>query len=200
MKKVKDYYFKKAKKEGFAARSVYKLKEAQEKFHFIKKEEKVLDLGAYPGSWTRYASQVVGPKGLVIAVDINPLDKSSMGGAENIIAITEDVFQLNMDRLKEISPFFHVVLSDMAPKTTGNKMVDQARSIALAERALEIALQVLVPEGSFFCKVFQGSDFPSFLKTVKDSFKEVRIIKPKSSRAESVEIFLLGRERKASLE
>jgi 23S rRNA (uridine2552-2'-O)-methyltransferase len=95
-----------------------------------------------------------------------------------------------MDRLREISPFFHVVLSDMAPKTTGNRMVDQARSIALAERALEIALKCLAPEGSFFCKVFQGSDFPSFLTQVKDSFKEVRIIKPKSSRSESVEIFL----------
>jgi 23S rRNA (uridine2552-2'-O)-methyltransferase len=187
VKKVQDHYFKKAKKQGFPARSVYKLKEAQEKYGFLKPGQRVMDLGAFPGSWSKYTSRVTGSKGLVVAVDIQQLDII----ADNICILQKNVYDLNFSSLKEISPYFDVVLSDMAPKTTGRKDVDHFRSIALAERALVLAEDLLKPGGTLFCKVFQGEDFPLFRGKCGKSFKSVRMIKPKSSRSESVETFLL---------
>jgi 23S rRNA (uridine2552-2'-O)-methyltransferase len=193
VKKVRDHYFKEAKKQGFPARSVYKLEEAQKKYRFLKPSQIILDLGAYPGSWSKYAAGVTGPGGLVVAVDIQKLGVI----ADNVCILQRDVYDLKLSELREISPYFAVVLSDMAPKTSGRKDVDHFRSVALAERALVLARELLKPEGTFFCKVFQGEDFPSFRDDCKEDFRSVRIIKPKSSRPESVEMFLLctGRKR-----
>ena len=190
MKKVRDHYFKKAKEQGFPARSVYKLEEAQKKYGFLMPGQTVLDLGAYPGSWSKYAAGVAGPKGLVVAVDIQ---KSGVM-ADNICLLQGDVYDLKASKLREISPYYDVVLSDMAPKTTGRKDVDHFRSVALAERALILAKELLKPGGTFFCKVFQGEDIPSFRDNCRESFRSVRVVKPKSSRPESVELFLLCRD------
>ncbi|NIA08994.1 MAG: 50S rRNA methyltransferase [Nitrospiraceae bacterium] len=187
MRKTQDYYFKKAKKEGFPARSVYKLEEAQKKYRFLGPGQTVLDLGAYPGSWTKYVASLIGPSGLVVAVDLQRLG----GMADNVRVLQGDVYDLGPPDLIKVSPLFDVVLSDMAPKTTGRRDVDHFRSIALAERALFFAQEMLRPGGTFFCKVFQGTDFPSFLARCRSIFKSARVIKPKSSRPESVEIFLL---------
>ncbi len=192
MKKVQDHYFKKAKKHGFPARSVYKLEEAQKKYGFLRPGQTVLDLGAYPGSWSKYAAGVAGPKGMVVAVDIQKPGVM----ADNICLLQRDVYDLKLSKLREISPYFDVVLSDMAPKTTGHKDVDHFRSVALAERALVLAGELLKPGGTFFCKVFQGEDFPSFRDKCRESFRSVRVVKPKSSRPESVELFLLCIDRK----
>ncbi|RKX60012.1 MAG: 50S rRNA methyltransferase [Thermodesulfobacteriota bacterium] len=192
MKKVRDHYFKKARKQGFPARSVYKLEEAQKKYRFLKPGQAVLDLGACPGSWSKYAAGVAGPKGLVVAVDIQKLSVM----ADNIRVLQRDVYDLKLSELREISPYFAVVLSDMAPKTTGRKDVDHFRSVALAERALVLARELLKPGGTFFCKVFQGEDFPSFRNDCRESFRSVRVVKPKSSRPESVELFLLCTDKK----
>ena len=192
MKKVRDHYFKKARKQGFPARSVYKLEEAQKKYRFLKPGQAVLDLGACPGSWSKYAVGVAGPKGLVVAVDIQKLSVM----ADNIHVLQRDVCDLKLSELREISPYFAVVLSDMAPKTTGRKDVDHFRSVALAERALVLARELLKPGGTFFCKVFQGEDFPSFRNDCRESFRSVRVVKPKSSRPESVELFLLCTDKK----
>ena len=192
MKKIRDHYFKKARKQGFPARSVYKLEEAQKKYRFLKPGQTVLDLGAYPGSWSRYAAGVAGPEGLVVAVDIQKPGVMP----DNACVLQRDVYDLKLSELREISPYFDVVLSDMAPKTTGHKDVDHFRSIALAERALVLARELLKPGGTFFCKVFQGEDFPSFRDNCRESFRSVRIVKPKSSRPESVELFLLCTGRK----
>ncbi|MGB9496935.1 MAG: RlmE family RNA methyltransferase [Dissulfuribacterales bacterium] len=192
MKKVRDHYFKKARKQGFPARSVYKLEEAQKKYRFLKQGQAVLDLGACPGSWSKYAAGVAGPKGLVVAVDIQKLSVM----ADNIHVLQRDVYDLKLSELREISPYFAVVLSDMAPKTTGRKDVDHFRSVALAERALVLARELLKPGGTFFCKVFQGEDFPSFRNDCRESFRSVRVVKPKSSRPESVELFLLCTDKK----
>ena len=192
MKKVRDHYFKKARKQGFPARSVYKLEEAQKKYRFLKPGQAVLDLGACPGSWSKYAAGVAGPKGLVVAVDIQKLSVM----ADNIHVLQRDVYDLKLSELREISPYFAVVLSDMAPKTTGRKDVDHFRSVALAERALVLARELLKPGGTFFCKVFQGEDFPSFLDDCRESFRSVRVVKPKSSRPESVEMFILCTSKK----
>lgn len=192
MKKVQDHYFQRAKKEGFPARSVYKLQEAQKSYRFLHQGHAVLDLGAAPGSWTKYAAKLVGRQGLVVAVDIQPLAPSG----DNVIFLQEDIFTLESEELKALCPAFDVVLSDVAPKTTGRRDVDHLRSVAMAEAALELAIQILRPGGTFFCKVFQGSDFPTFRSRCTKSFQTLRVFKPRSSRPESVEVFLLGFETK----
>lgn len=193
MKKVQDYYFKKAKREGFPARSVYKLKEIQERFHIIKKGQWILDLGAFPGSWTKYAAGLVGPQGGVVAVDL----KGIKNPPENVLVLEQDAFTLTPEGLKRITPRIDMVLSDMAPATTGRKDVDHLRSIGLAEKALDLADALLPRQGTFLCKVFQGEDLEQFRKSCLDRFRSVRLVKPKSSRKESVEIFVLCSGRRA---
>ncbi len=191
MKKLHDFYFLKAKKEGFLARSIYKLQEVQEKYHIMKSSDWVLDLGAAPGSWTQYASKIVGSTGRVVAVDLQPIQCSG----ENIVTLQQDAF----DSLPEgLSPAegFQTILSDIAPRTSGHRELDHMRSIALAEQALNTAMRLLTWDGSFFCKVFQGKDLSAFLEQCKKAFDVVKLIKPKGSRSESVEIFVLCRKKK----
>lgn len=193
MKKVKDHYFNKAKQEGYRARSVYKLQEADNKYRFLKRGCNVLDLGASPGSWSRYASGKVGKDGHVVAVDIR---KTDIPGP-NVQVIAGDISNIEPADLQAMVPAinFDVVLSDMAPSTTGNRGVDHMRSIGLAEIALRFAESLLKPgAGAFYCKVFEGSDMNDFCKKCRSVFRSVRIFKPRSSRAESVEIFLFCME------
>lgn len=192
MKKLHDYYFLKAKQEGFLARSVYKLQEVQEKYHIMKSGDWVLDLGAAPGSWTQYAAKIVGPQGRVIAIDLQPIKCRG----ENIVTLQQDAFESLPEELLPAQGF-QLVLSDMAPKTSGHKELDHLRSIALAEQALTTATRFLNPTGSFFCKVFQGKELPIFMEQCKKSFDTVKLIKPKGSRSESVEIFILCMKKKS---
>ncbi|MFP3984062.1 MAG: RlmE family RNA methyltransferase [Desulfurivibrionaceae bacterium] len=192
MKKVKDHYFHRAKKDKYPARSVYKLEEAQKKYGFLKKGTRILDLGCYPGSWSIYASEVAGPQGKVIGVDLR---KSKVRGPEAgapVEFLQFDIFSDEfLERVRKEGPFYGI-LSDMSPKTTGSKFADHVRSVELAERALEIAGQVLVKDGVFYCKLFQGEDFQPFVNKLKDMFRKVKIVKPSSSRGESREVFTLG--------
>ncbi len=192
MKEIKDHYFFKAKKEGYPARSVYKLIEAQEKFRFLKPGQRVLDLGAAPGSWTKYASKVVGPKGQVVAVDMHKL-KVNM---PNVFFIKDDIYEIHTEEVFRQYIPFDVVLSDMAPKTTGRKDLDHYRSVDLARMALDMARRYLAPNGHVYFKVFDGEDFPQLRKEAQGLFKTVKIFKPKSSRAESVEKFLFCHGKK----
>ncbi len=190
MKKVQDHYFHKARQEGYRARSVYKLEEADRKFKIFKNGSCVLDLGAAPGAWSQYASKKVGKAGRVISVDINGMK----GLGPNVTVLKGDIYKLEPQTLQDClgkERHFDVVLSDMAPRTTGNRSVDHLRSIALAETALSFANSLLLPgRGCFYCKVFEGSDLQDFRKSCQDIFKSVKTFKPKSSRSESVEIFL----------
>ena len=181
-----DHYSRQAKKERFPARSVYKLEEIQKKHRPIKKGDKVLDLGCAPGSWLLYAAKLTGPKGRVIGVDLKPV---SIPLSPHIKSFTADVFELDAATLEKD---FNVVLSDMAPATTGHKAVDAARSYNLCEAALKIAQTILLPSGSFVCKIFQGADFNLFLDDVRAGFKKLKIFKPQSSRKTSKEIFVIG--------
>ncbi len=187
--KPHDFYFKKAKKQKYLARSVYKLEEIQKKYRILKPGARVLDLGCAPGSWLQYAQEKVGPKGVVVGVDQKEL-KADFG--PKVFFVKEDVYELELSKLKQYVPYFDVVLSDMAPATTGIGFVDSTRSVYLAERALEIARAVLKKGGFFLCKVFEGEDFPPFLKRYREAFERVKIIKPKASRKDSREIYLLG--------
>ncbi|MBF0224506.1 MAG: RlmE family RNA methyltransferase [Desulfobacterales bacterium] len=187
-----DYYSIKAKKEKFPARSVYKLKEIQEKYGLIKPGHKVLDLGCTPGSWLLYASEIAGKNGRLFGIDIvpikHPMPSNVMVYEQNILSVDNEVFD-------EIGRDFDVVLSDMAPSTTGNKFTDSVRSFELSMAALNIAISVLKNDGHFVCKIFQGEDFQKFISYVKQTFRKYKIFKPKACRKESNEIYLIGIEK-----
>ncbi len=185
-KQWQDHYTRQAKKENFPARSVYKLQEIQQKHRLIKKGHKILDLGCSPGSWLLYAAKLAGDKGRVVGIDLKPVKGQVPAHA---LIIQADVFTLDLGSLGNN---FHVVLSDMAPATTGHKDVDAARSYNLCEAALDISLKVLLPGGSFVCKMFQGPDFQKFTDAVKANFKELKVFKPRSSRKASREIYVIG--------
>lgn len=187
----KDKYFKKAKQEGFAARSVYKLQELDQKFRIFKRGQTVLDLGASPGSWSQYASQKVGKEGRILGVDLSPVTVK----LENAVFLVADLRDLNLDevfREHGFEPSFDVVMSDMAPKTTGIKSVDQARSLELCELALETAKKYLKPGGTFICKFFHSGEFGQLRAALRKEFERVDALKPDSTRSMSKEIFLVG--------
>ena len=186
-----DHYSERAKKERYPARSVYKLKEAQKKYGLIRKGDRVLDLGCSPGSWLLYAAELIGNRGEVLGIDQNAVTISLPA---RVKTFTADILTIDGPWIENatLRNHFNVVLSDMAPATTGNKAVDSARSYRLCEAALNIAQMVLVPGGSFFCKIFQGDEFKRFSDSVRSRFKGHKIFKPQSSRKQSKEIFILG--------
>lgn len=193
MRKVQDYYFNKAKKENYPARSVYKLEEAQKKYRFLQPGDSVLDLGCQPGSWSLYAAKIVGPDGLVVGVDLQEGQKRSVAKTADIIWFCGDIMADDIiTTIQAIRKKFRIILSDIAPRTSGNKWVDQQLSLNLARRVLELSGQLLTRGGNMYVKVFEGEDFKQFVDSVRKSFKTVKIVKPKSSRRESREVFVLG--------
>jgi len=187
-----DHYTRQARKERYPARSVYKLQELQQRFNVVRRGDAVLDLGCAPGSWTMQAAELTGPSGRVIGIDLTPVTVALPAQAE---ARVQDVYALVENPVDYFGRSFDVVLSDMAPSTTGSRGVDAARSFALCEAALAIALRVLRPGGVFVCKIFQGEDFKAFTEAVKAGFTELKIFKPQSCRKASKEIYLIGRGR-----
>jgi len=184
-----DKWAKKAKEKGYPARSVFKLMEIQEKYKIIQKGDIILDLGASPGSWSKYALSIVGEKGKVIGIDILPIKINH----PNFYFLQKDVFELEEKDFKNLGiEKVDVLLSDMAPKTTGDKFGDHVRSVRLAEKALEIAKNYLKEGGSFIVKVFEGEKIPILKKQIEKYFKSVKFFKPKSSRKESKEIFIIA--------
>ena len=191
MKTYRDHYFLKAKRENYPARSVYKLKEIAKRFPIFKKGMRVLDLGAAPGSWSLGAAEFVGEGGFILGADIQDTNTSFPA---NVTFMREDVFTRSEDFAAELARRapFHVVMSDMAPNTTGHRGTDQARSALLYEEALEVARQYLILGGSFIVKVFMGPDVHPFVKAMRQSFTTVKSFKPQSSRSESMETFYVG--------
>jgi len=191
MKKVQDHYFKRAKQENYPARSVYKLQEMDKSFQLLRPGQTVLDLGATPGSWTLYAAKKVGPSGRVIAVDLNP---TATPFPENVTFLVADALDPGPEfsaLLASVKPV-DLVISDMAPKTTGQRITDQARSLELVEQALALAGTCLIHGGHFVAKIFQGPDVKAFTDSMRGSFEKVKTAKPKSSRSESFEQFIVG--------
>ena len=192
-----DPFVKRAHKDGYRSRAAYKLLEVNDKYHIIKPGMTVVDLGAAPGSWSQIAGKIVGSKGLVVASDILPMD-----------ALTDVTFlqgdfreQEVFDELLKIldGRTVDVVISDMAPNTSGNTAVDQPRMIYLCELALDFSSRVLGPKGQFLVKIFQGEGFDEFRKSFVDTFDVLKTVKPAASRARSKEVYLLGQGRKKSL-
>lgn len=190
-----DHYYHKAKEDNFAARSIYKLEEIDQKFKIIKAGMKVLDLGAAPGSWSQYLSQKVGDSGRVLGVDLIQVALT----LPNAVFIHADLRDLSLDQVfvdHGFAPSFDGVFSDMAPKTTGIRITDQARSMELCELALSIAERFLRPGGNFVCKFFHSEDFQILKKQMEGIFGRVEVLRPKSTRKESKEIFLIGISKK----
>jgi len=195
MERQKDYYTKLARSSGYAARSVYKLKQMNERFRLIKPGSRILDLGAFPGSWSSYAMEVLKGRGRVVGVDLQEL-KSIDREKLNWQFIRGDIFSAELlERLIELGPF-DLILSDTAPATSGNKAVDCERSLEIGQRALTIAESVLKKGGRLVIKIFQGGQEKQLLDQLRKKFLKARAFKPEASRKESKELFFLGFERK----
>ena len=191
----RDKYYKKAKKDGFVARSVYKLEELDARHQLLSPGARVVDFGCSPGSWLQYISEAIGEDGIILGYDlVEP--RVSAPNAKTFVA---DIYDLSAEqiRLDAEDPDFTatVVLSDMAPKTTGIRDADQARSIGLVEHALYLADELLVGEAVFAAKVFQGRGFDELLKDVKSKFKKVKALRPKATRQGSREAFIIAKGR-----
>lgn len=191
-RRPQDHFGHKAKREGYPARSVYKLEEIDRRLKLLRRGQRVLDLGAAPGSWTLYAAERVGREGKVLGIDLNEA-RITLPPQASFRAL--DVFAADLP--SELGPAsFDVVLSDMAPHTSGQRHRDQFHSYELYMRALEIAKAVLAPGGSFVGKIFQGPELESARAATREAFGSVKTFKPEASRSESFEIFLAGSGRR----
>ncbi len=185
----RDRFHQQAKREGFLARAVYKLTELDEKFKLLRPGDRVLDLGCAPGSWLQYARQKVGERGVLVGLDRAPLPRE-LPGARIVVG---DVMTIDPAALRGELAAFDVVLSDMAPDTSGIRSLDQARSEALFERALELATALLARGGHFVGKLFQGPDFKRLTEAVRARFELAKTAKPAGSRAISIEQYVIGK-------
>jgi len=186
----KDHFSKKARREGKPARSYYKLEEIDKKIQLFVPGQRVLDLGCSPGSWTIYAAERVGETGSVLGYDLKEVNATMPRHAE---ARVGDVFELSVE---ELGGTFDIIISDMAPSTTGNRVTDHLRSAGLVERALDLALRCLEPGGSVVAKLLEGSDIESIVARMRGEYEKVQRFRPKATRQESTEVFLVGIRRR----
>ncbi len=194
--KVKDHYFNKAKQENFLARSIYKLEEIDERYKVLRPGISVVDLGYYPGSWIQYTSRVIGDNGQVVGIDIQEVNKK-LSGVKNVRVYQKDIFDIHDLSQLDVPDAFDVVLSDMAPSTTGIRSLDQDRSLNLVESVFGLLPRFLKPGGNFVIKVFDSQNAQNYLKEQKNLFKEFSYLKPKSTRSVSKEFFVIGKHFKA---
>lgn len=192
----RDFYFRQAHKDGLRARSAYKIEEILDRNRLVSTGDKVLDLGAAPGGWLQVIGKRVGPKGRVVGVDLVPIRPlpELPWVTTAVLDIRADDFREALDRI-EPGPF-DLVTSDMAPKTSGIKAQDEARSLTLADLALETAARLLPKGGGFVCKVFMGGDFADFVSRCEDVFETTRVLRPKATRERSFEHYVIGIARR----
>jgi 23S rRNA (uridine2552-2'-O)-methyltransferase len=183
-----DSWSQKAQKEGFRARSVYKLMELDKRFRLLKNGMTVLDLGAAPGSWMQYAVKKIGPKGHMIGIDLQEIAPI----AENVKTYVGDITDLDFvsEIIDKEDISIDLILSDLAPSTSGVKDIDQWKSIELSQAVIEIAKKFLSPKGTCVLKILRGGDFDGFVANLKKEWKTVRIAKAKASRDRSKEIYV----------
>ena len=190
-RQTRDGFARQAQREGYAARSAYKLTEIQQRFRVIRKGDRVLDLGCAPGSWLQVAAEIIGAGGVLAGIDLQPV-RVSLG--PNVRVAQGDAFEHPPQVLLDLAGVerFDVVLSDMAPNTTGDPRSDHFRSIHLTEQALEASGALLRPGGAMVVKVFEGEAYPEFLKAMGCRFTKTKGFRPKATRDVSREIFVIG--------
>ena len=192
---VKDSFYKKAKKEGFRARSAYKLEEIVQKFGIIRQGDRVLDLGSAPGSWVQVESALVGEKGMVVGLDILP---TAPLPASNVVLLRADIRDVNVqDLLRQTGgAAFDVVTSDIAPNLSGIRDVDNARILDLAQAVLRVVEEGLRHGGNLLIKLFFSPEFTGMTATLKTRFSRVETFKPKASRGVSAEVYLVCKDKR----
>jgi 23S rRNA (uridine2552-2'-O)-methyltransferase len=183
-----DHLTRAAKDAGFPARSVFKLEEIDRRTRLLRGGMRVLDLGAAPGSWSLYAAKRIGPSGTLLAVDLEPIGVTLPPHASSVVA---DVLTLEDDTVARFAPY-DVVLSDMAPKTTGSRITDQTRSFELFMRALDVATRLGAPGSAFVGKIFMSDDLPVARAELRRWYASERLIRPEGTRAISTEIFAVA--------
>ncbi len=187
----RDPYVQKARREGWRSRAVYKLQEIDEVERLLRPGMTCVDLGAAPGSWSQYVTEKLKGRARIVAIDLLPMDVlpevEIIRGDFTDDAVLAQLLQILGDEKLDL------VMSDMAPNSSGARVVDQPRSMYLAELALDFERQVLRQRGDFVCKLFQGAGFDPFLADVRSSFGTVKVRKPKASRAGSREVYLVAR-------
>ena len=182
-----DHYGRRAKSDGFAARSVYKLEEIQKRFQVVPRNGVVLDLGCSPGSWSSYVKRVGGPDTRMVGIDLTEV--SGYLGHQFV----DSVFDVSEDALRQaLGGGADFVMSDMAPATSGNRFTDHVRQIELAEQARVLAAKLLRPGGNFVVKVFEGEDAADLVARIRADYGKTKRVKPKAVRKESVEFFVVG--------
>ena len=194
----KDSYWRRAKKEGYRSRASYKLIELNEKFKLIKQGDRVFDIGCAPGGWMQVALEIVGNREFVYGVDIEEIKSFNK---PNAIFIRADISKSEEREsiLKKIGEKVDVVISDIAPHTTGVKISDKANSLALSRESFYFSRLLLKEGGNFLVKVFQGSDSADFFKEIKTSFREAQTTKPEATRKGSAEVYIVGKGYKGSV-
>ncbi|MGE0764095.1 MAG: SAM-dependent methyltransferase [Bdellovibrionales bacterium] len=182
----KDHFFHKAKKDGFVARSAYKLQDLQKKYKLLRSGDRVLDLGCSPGSWSQVTLKIIGPSGHLLGIDLKPVEIQKTANSEFIQA---DILTLDPEHFGAL---YDCVISDMAPNTTGIRLRDQAMSEELCRMVLTITEKYLKPGGHMTMKIFEGPDADKIVKQAKQMFKKVHRVKPEAVRKGSFEAFIVG--------
>lgn len=187
----KDFYYRKAKKQGLRARSAFKIDEILQRHRLLRKGDAVLDLGAAPGGFLQILAEAVGEKGVAVGVDLEPI--RNLGKPWVRTAVVDLLAPDALERIRALHPGpFQLVASDMAPKTIGVKVSDEARSLELVRMALAVAEATLAPGGGFVAKVFMGGEFPALQKDLKARFARVQVVRPQATRESSYEVYVLG--------
>ncbi len=188
----KDFYFHKAKKEGLRARSAFKIDEILRRHRLLSRGDAVLDLGAAPGGFLQILADAVGEEGVAVGVDLEPI--RNLGKRWVKTAVVDLLAPGALERIRALhAGRFALVTSDMAPKTIGVKVTDEARSLELVRMALAVAEATLAPGGAFVAKVFMGGDFPGLKQELQARFETVQVIRPQATRESSYEVYVLGK-------
>lgn len=190
MREVQDIWFRRAKEEGYRARSAFKLIQIDDRRKVLRRGDRVLDVGAAPGSWTQVAAARVGPTGFVCAFDLKVIDPR--GFPDHVRVMQDDLNELDAESFN--GALFDAVISDIGPDTSGDASGDSNRSIALCNTLLDRLPVWLKKGGTVVMKVYEGGGYPELLRRMEKSFRDVKGVKPESSRRESVEMFIVGHD------
>jgi len=201
-RELHDHFFREAKREGYRSRAAYKLIEMDDRRKLLRRGDRVLDCGTAPGSWLQVIAARIGPKGRVVGVDLQPVDTDGLPAW--VRTLEGDLRDITADQLADAvsstdrQQMFDVILSDMAPSTTGDRTIDHFGSIRLCELVLDRVPELLRTGGHVALKVLEGEAYPDLMKRARTLFEQVRSFKPKASRSVSTEIYLVGQVRRSN--